>query len=74
MFKIVHISRKSRLENRYHPDMGRICIQVTRIRKHYFGIPLKTIHKYRETYSGEVKDTSDCVIAKVKKVKLSFNH
>lgn len=74
VFKVVKIVRKSRFENRYHPDMGRIRIQVTRIRKHFIGIPIKTLHKYRETYSGEVKDTKRCIISKVEKVELSFNH
>ncbi|WP_317126919.1 hypothetical protein [Brumimicrobium aurantiacum] len=44
--------------------MGRICVQVTRIRKHFLGIPYKTVHKYRQTYGGEVKDCEDCVISK----------
>jgi hypothetical protein len=45
--------------------MGRLSAQVTRIQRHIFGIPYKTIHKYRETYSGEVKDCEDCKISRV---------
>ena len=45
--------------------MGRLCAQVTRIQRHILGIPVKTIHKYRETYSGEIKDCEDCEIARV---------
>lgn len=45
--------------------MGRLCAQVTRIQRHIFGIPFKTIHKYRETYSGEIKDCEDCKIDRV---------
>jgi len=45
--------------------MGRLCVQVTRIQRHFMGIPIKTIHKYRETYSGEIKDCKECVISKV---------
>lgn len=63
------VIRKSRFENRYHPNMGRLCIQVTRIRFRFLGIPYKTIHKYRETYGGEVKDCKECKISKVEKVK-----
>ncbi|RFC53883.1 hypothetical protein DXU93_10060 [Brumimicrobium aurantiacum] len=62
--KLVSVNRKSKLENRYHRNMGRICVQVTRIRKHFLGIPYKTVHKYRQTYGGEVKDCEDCVISK----------
>ncbi len=46
--------------------MGRLCAQVTRIQKHILGIPFKTIHKYRETYSGEVKDCEDIIISEIK--------
>jgi hypothetical protein len=47
--------------------MGRLSAQVTRIQKHILGIPFNTLHKYRETYSGEVKDCEDCEISKVDK-------
>lgn len=45
--------------------MGRLCAQVTRIQRHILGIPVQTIHKYRETYSGEIKDCEDCEISRV---------
>jgi len=45
--------------------MGRLLAQVTRIQKVFLGIPIQTLHKYRETYSGEVKDCEECVISKV---------
>lgn len=57
--------RKSRFENRYHPRMGRLSVQVTRIQRCIFGIPFKTIHKYRETYNGEIKDCKECKISHV---------
>ncbi|PKR79782.1 hypothetical protein CW751_13190 [Brumimicrobium salinarum] len=63
--KLIRTRRRSRLENRYHPNMGRLCTQVTRIEKHFMGIPIETVHKYRETYNGEIKDCEDCVISKV---------
>ncbi|PHR46162.1 MAG: hypothetical protein COA32_11425 [Fluviicola sp.] len=65
--KLIGTVRKSRFENRYHPNMGRLCTQVTRIQRHFLGIPYKTLHKYRETYSGEVKDCEDCKISRVEK-------
>ena len=40
--------------------MGRLTTYVTRIQKTFLGIPIKTLHKYRNTYYGEVKDCSDC--------------
>lgn len=45
--------------------MGRLSTQVTRIQKVFFGIPIQTVHKYRETYNGKVKDCEECVISKV---------
>lgn len=62
MFKI---KRVSKFENRYHPNMGRLKCKVTSIKLFILGIiPIKTYHKYRETYYGEVKDVSDCDISK----------
>jgi hypothetical protein len=26
------------------------------------GLPIKTLHKYRETYYGEVKNCDDCML------------
>nr|WP_299207390.1 hypothetical protein [uncultured Brumimicrobium sp.] len=63
--RLIRTVRKSKLENRYHPNMGRLCTQVTRIQRHFMGIPIQTIHKYRETYNGEIKDCDECVISKV---------
>lgn len=40
--------------------MGRLKGKVTTIYKTLFGIPFKVMHKYRETYYGEVKDCIDC--------------
>lgn len=42
--------------------MGRLHTRVTYIRKKLLGFPIQTLHKYRETYYGEVKDCSDCVL------------
>lgn len=57
---MIKIKRKTKYENRYHPSMGRLKGKVTTIYKTLFGIPFKVIHKYRETYYGEVKDCIDC--------------
>jgi len=58
------IKRKTRYENRYHPNMGRLKCRVTRIYKTIFGIPYKEVHAYRETYYGEVKELDDCILKK----------
>ncbi|GAL61206.1 hypothetical protein JCM19300_4152 [Algibacter lectus] len=42
--------------------MGELTSKVTHIRKYLFGLPIKTLHKYRETYYGEVKDYKDCIL------------
>ncbi|HZW76955.1 MAG TPA: hypothetical protein VFF21_01470 [Flavobacteriaceae bacterium] len=40
--------------------MGRLSANVVYIQKTFLNIPFKTIHKYRETYYGKVKDVEDC--------------
>ncbi len=58
--KLVQVKRKTRSEKRYAPKMGRLTTKVTYIKKYVAGIPVKTLHKYRETYYGEVKDCEAC--------------
>ena len=58
--KLLYIKRKTRTENRFTPKMGRLITKVTYIRKYFLGLPVKTLHKYRETYYGEVKNCDDC--------------
>jgi len=59
------VKRKSKFENRYHPNMGRLVTRVTKIQKTLFGIPYKTLHEYRETYNGEIKECDKCILSKV---------
>ncbi len=58
--KFIQIKRESRYENRFSPKMGRLQTKVTYIKKLVCGITVKTLHTYRETYYGEVKDLEDC--------------
>ena len=44
--------------------MGELSTKVTYIRKYLLGLPVKTLHKYRETYYGAIKDCEDCSIAR----------
>ncbi len=58
--KIVSIKRKTTTENYFSRPMGKLTARVTYIKRYFFGVPIKTLHKYRETYYGEVKDCKDC--------------
>ena len=58
--KIIKIKRISKQEKYYSSAMGILNSKVTYIKKYVLGFPIKTIHKYRETYYGEVKDCVDC--------------
>ena len=61
---MIRIRRKTKYENRFHPKMGRIKCKVTKIQKILLGIiPLKTLHHYRETYYGKVKDVDTCKLS-----------
>ena len=60
--KIIYIKRKTSTEKRYSSSMGELTTKVTYVKKYFLGLPLKTIHKYRETYYGEVKDCNDCFL------------
>lgn len=61
--KFIHVKRKTKTEKRYSKKMGELTTRVTYIKKHFLGLPVKTLHKYRETYYGEVKDCNDCVLS-----------
>lgn len=58
------VKRKVKFENRYHRNMGTLITRVVTIKKTFLGVPYETVHKYRETYFGEVKDVSDCQLPK----------
>lgn len=63
--KLIQVTRETKQESRFTPKMGLLIAKVTYIKKQFLGIiPIKTLHKYRETYYGEVKDCEDCVLAK----------
>lgn len=61
--KLIRITRSTKNETRFHKDMGTLQTRVTYIRKSLLGIPLKTLHKYRDTYYGEVKDCAECCLS-----------
>jgi len=61
--KFIQIKRKTKTEKRYSKKMGELTTNVTYVKKCLLGLPIKTLHKYRETYYGIVKDCDDCRIA-----------
>jgi hypothetical protein len=58
--KLIGVKRKTKKEKRYTPKMGILTTRVVYIKKTVLSIPIATLHKYRETYYGEVKDCKDC--------------
>lgn len=60
--KILKVKRKTTYEKRYTVQMGELTTKVTYIKKYFLGLPIKTLHKYRETYYGEVKDCNDIML------------
>jgi hypothetical protein len=63
---MVSIERETKYEDRYHPNMGVLITRVTRIKLKLFGVlPLKTLHAYRETYNGKIKDLKNCKLNKI---------
>jgi hypothetical protein len=61
--KITKVRRITRAEQRFSPSMGLLHTRVTYIKKVFAGIPIKTLHAYRETYYGEVKACEDCELS-----------
>jgi hypothetical protein len=60
--KIIDIKRNTKIEKRYSVKMGELTTKVTYVKKYFLGLPIKTLHKYRETYYGEVKNCDDCML------------
>ncbi|MFT6870374.1 MAG: hypothetical protein ACJAYY_001393 [Paraglaciecola sp.] len=57
--KIIQIKRKTKQEKYYSSAMGMLNSKVIYIKKYILGFPVKTIHKYRETYASEIKNCDD---------------
>jgi hypothetical protein len=61
--KMIKVIRKTQAEQRFSPSMGLLHTKVTYIKKTFVGIPIRTLHAYRETYYGEVKDCNACELS-----------
>ncbi|MFS4416531.1 hypothetical protein [Maribacter sp. 2307ULW6-5] len=62
--KLMNVERITKTEKRYTKKMGILHTKVTYIRKRLLIFPLKTLHKYRNTYYGEVKDCEQCLLSR----------
>tara|TARA_R110002124_G_scaffold287364_1_gene474020 strand:- start:50781 stop:50978 length:198 start_codon:yes stop_codon:yes gene_type:complete len=60
VMKLIKIKRRTKKEKRFTQEMGMLTAKVVYIRKTFLNIPFKTLHKYRETYYGEIKDCEEC--------------
>ncbi len=58
--QFISVKRQTKTEKRYSRKMGELTTKVIYIRQYFMGLPVRTLHKYRETYYGEVKDCQDC--------------
>ncbi|WP_435134598.1 hypothetical protein [Formosa sp. A9] len=58
--KLITVKRETKDEKRFTPKMGELITKVTYIKMQFLSVPFKTLHKYRETYYGEIKDCADC--------------
>ncbi|MDT0555891.1 hypothetical protein [Patiriisocius hiemis] len=58
--KLISVTRKTKNEKRFTEKMGMFTAKVVYVKKTILSIPFKTIHKYRETYYGKVKDCEAC--------------
>lgn len=65
ILKPLSVKRRTKQEARFHPKMGALSTNVTRIQQTIYGVPIQTLHKYRETYFGEVKDCKECKVSLV---------
>ena len=61
--QLVSVRRKTKKEKRFSQAMGILTTNVVYIQKTLLNIPVKTLHKYRETYYGKVKDCEECRIS-----------
>jgi len=60
--KLITVKRETKNEARFTKKMGVLQTKVTYIKMLFLNIPIKTLHKYRETYYGEIKDCEECLL------------
>ena len=62
IMKLITVRRETKSEARFTKKMGVLQTKVTYIKMMFLNMPIKTLHKYRETYYGEIKDCEDCLL------------
>ncbi|MEP2059298.1 MAG: hypothetical protein ABJJ05_15915 [Maribacter litoralis] len=50
--KLIYIKRESNIKELYRTRTGLMKSKVTSITKYFIGIPVKTIHTYKQIYQG----------------------
>lgn len=50
--KFIYIKRKSTTKELYRTRTGLMKAKVTNITKYFMGMPIKTIHTYKQIYQG----------------------
>lgn len=60
--RILYIKRKTIYEKGQKFKMGELTTKITHIKKYLFGLPIKTLRKYKETYYCEVKDGNESML------------
>jgi len=63
MMKLMSARRKTKNEKRFTEEMGMLTTKVVYIQKTFLNFPIRTVHKYRETYYGKVKDCDECLLS-----------
>ncbi|WP_127137189.1 hypothetical protein [Flagellimonas oceanensis] len=58
--RLSRIRRETKYEKRYSLKMGELTTRVTYIKRYFMGLPVRTLHKYRATYNGKIKDCKEC--------------
>lgn len=58
--KLIKFKRETKNKKFYSSKMGMLNVPVTSIKKYLLGFPVKTLHSYRETYYGKIKNCKDC--------------
>tara|TARA_Y100000780_G_scaffold90289_1_gene82008 strand:+ start:96421 stop:96642 length:222 start_codon:yes stop_codon:yes gene_type:complete len=50
--KLIYIKRESNIKELYRTRTGLMKSKVTSITKYFMGVPIKTIHSYKQIYQG----------------------
>ncbi|MHA7055714.1 hypothetical protein ACWGOQ_0000735 [Aquimarina sp. M1] len=60
--KVINVKRKTKTKISYSTKIGKLTTKVTYVKKHFLGLPVKTLRKYNESYYSEARNYDDCVL------------